>query len=522
MIRRLIGLIGLLAALLCPFQAASQYVTLVGNLQGANGLPSSNYTISFVPSQWFYIAGTGVVVNTTSYCGTSTDGSFVGVVNPLVATVNTPVYTGTLPAGNYYSVYTFYTSSGAQTLPSPETVAQLTSTGQLQIAPPTSGIPAGVVGMDVYIGTTSGGETYQGQTVGNTVYTQSVPLVTGAGLPTSNNTICKQVANDAGWPTGTGYVVGLTDPAGNTLPGYPMMWQLLGPNTTVNVSNGLPYYHGVVTYPVPILATPQNHAAQSISGPLSLTGYNLVNVGALSVGTGLPAWGVDVEGSGNNALINAKGGYLVNGDGGTSGNCLGSDGIAYDGPIACFSGDLYYQTFSLSTHAADAIAQEPYIVVGTGTGLTAASFPPIGTDVGRTVLQVNASNTILENDPYVVMTSLPAGGGANTCAIWDASGGITGLSTCSFAFTGTSGYQIEPSGLIFEFGLSFNAGTGDNPVTFPLPFPHAIFSITQMAQNAIMSGGRDPCYISAGPTTTGVTLSTGGSTNSCYWIAVGY
>jgi hypothetical protein len=54
-----------------------------------------------------------------------------------------------------------------------------------------------------------------------------------------------------------------------------MSWQLLGPNSTINLSNGLPYYHGVVTYPSPILASPFNHAVQSISGPLNLGNYGL-------------------------------------------------------------------------------------------------------------------------------------------------------------------------------------------------------------------------------------------------------
>jgi hypothetical protein len=48
------------------------------------------------------------------------------------------------------------------------------------------------------------------------------------------------VANDAGWPTGTGYTVALTDQAGNTYPGYPMQWQLLNPGSTYNLAQGLP------------------------------------------------------------------------------------------------------------------------------------------------------------------------------------------------------------------------------------------------------------------------------------------
>ena len=429
--RWLAGLIGLLAV-----AAHSQQVTLIGNLQGSNGLPSSNYSISFVPSQWFFVAGTGVVINTTSYCATSTDGSVVGQLNPLVASIVTPAFTGTLPAGNYYSFYTFYTAAGTQTLPSPETVANLSATGELSIAPPPGPLPAGVLGMKVYVGATSGSETLQGTTTGTSVYTQSIPLVTGANPPTSNNTVCQQVANDAGWPTGTGYTVSVADSSGNTLPGYPMTWQLLGPNTTINLSNGLPYYHGVVTFPVPILASPQNHAAQSISGPLSLTGYNLVNVGALGVGTGLPAWGVDVEGSGLFSRINAKGGYLVNGNGGTVGQCLISDGTAYNVPGTCVA-TAFYQTIINGTHDADKITQRAYLAVGASTGLLAFDVVGAGSQVSRSELELNVvgGSSTLISDPFAVVTA--AGGTNGQFACWDGTlGGLAGSSApCSVSGT---------------------------------------------------------------------------------------
>ena len=287
-ILRILTLAPLIAAGVCQ----SQYVQLAGTLQAANGLPAANYSIDFKINQFGFIAGSGVVINTDTYCGTDPLGSVVGITNPLQRTINTAAYTsGTLPAGNYFVEFAWYTSTGTVTQVSPESTAQLTATGQLDVAPPSNGVPAGAAGMVVAIGTSSGGERFQGLTTGANVYTQSVPLVLtvpgsptvltptsldiGSPLPIANTTICKQVANDAIWPVGTGYTVSLTDPSGNTLPGYPMMWQLLGPNTTINVSNGLPYYHGVVTFPSPILASPQNHATQSISGPLSLGSYAL-------------------------------------------------------------------------------------------------------------------------------------------------------------------------------------------------------------------------------------------------------
>lgn len=324
----------------------AQYATLIGTLQGSNGMPAQNYILSFQLSQFGFISGTGVVLNVGTYCATSTDGSVVGVPNPLQSPIVTTGFTGTLPPANYYVKIALYDAASNLTLVSPERVIALGSTGQLQVAAPISGLPAGASGMKVYISTTSNTETLQGTSVGSAAYIQSIPLVTGANPSTSNTTLCKQVANDAIWPSGTGYTVALTDTGGNTLPGYPMMWQLMGPNTTINLSTGLPYYHGTVYFPTPILASPLNHALQTISGPLGLSGYDLTNVGAIGVGTSLPAWPIDVE----NGLINTNAGYLVDGSGGTTGQCLGSDGTAFDTPVACLTAaNLFYQTVQTNT-----------------------------------------------------------------------------------------------------------------------------------------------------------------------------
>lgn len=214
-----------------------------------------------------------VVAPTTSECATSIDGSVVGVPNPLQPPQISPVFSGTLPSGNYFTVFAWYDAASHVTLVSPEVQTQLSATGQLQISPPSSGMPATAAGMEVFIGTTSGAETLQGTTTGSATFIQSTPLSSGTALPSTNTTLCQIIANDAGWPTGTGYQVSLTTPAGDTYPGYPMQWQLLGPGGTINVGNGLPRYNGVVTYPVPILASPYGHATQSITGGLNLGNY---------------------------------------------------------------------------------------------------------------------------------------------------------------------------------------------------------------------------------------------------------
>jgi hypothetical protein len=242
--------------------------------------------------------------------------------------------------GIYYVVLSYYDGVGNQTLASPELQVQLTGPGELIVAAPVS-FPAHAVGMTVFAGTVSGGETAQGTTVGTTqAFIQaSTPLTSGAAVPTSNNTPCSVAFNDTIIPY-SGYNVSLVSSGGNPYPGWPQAWQLNGGlNGTVNVSNGAPLWNGTVIYPMPILAQPLNHGPQSVSGLLNLTGYNLVNAGAVGVGTSTPAWPLDVE----NGYINTNLGYLVGGGAGSTGQCLVSNGTFF-GPGSCGTlPALYYQ-----------------------------------------------------------------------------------------------------------------------------------------------------------------------------------
>lgn len=406
---RFAGLIAglVLAGLPSGAQFVSPYVIVQGSLSTSSGLPAQNATLTFSPSQVFFVAGTSVVVS-EGQCGTDTNGSVVGVGNPLTGPRVTPQFTGTLTPGNYYVQFTWYDQFGNQTLPSPEVAVQLTSTGELQILPPVGTGPPQATGMNVYIGATSGSETLQGHTSTITAqFTQATALVTGAAVPNQNLTSCRVVANDAGFPTGTGYHVGLLDSSGNTLFSYPEMWQFYGPGSTYNLSQGIPYYHGQVTYPIPILTLPFNHNPQSISGSLSLSGYNLFNVASIGVGTALPAWGVDVEGTGLLGIINSVGGYLVNGITPTTGFCLGSDGIAYDTPIACSAS--FYQTIQFN---GTPVAQQPIINFLTPLTVVAAG--------GKTNVGVATTGSELQ----VVTAS--GSSSAGMVAVWDSFGGITG------------------------------------------------------------------------------------------------
>lgn len=323
-------------------------VTLTGNLRAANGLPASNTTINLTPTQTGFIAGCGVTVPVANACATSTDGSVVGLPNPLTATIVSTAGTGTLAPGVYYTTYAWYDAAGHVSLAAPETVTTLSGTGSLVVNAPASGVPAIAVGMYVYISTSSGTETRQGTTTGTSAYTQSSALTTGAALPASNNSLCQATANDAIWPVGTGYRVTQTDKNGNAIPGYPMLWQLLGAGTTINLSNGLPYYNGLVTYPVPILSIPLNHGAQSISGPLSLSGYSLTNAG----------W------------VDSVHGYLVNSTTPALGRCLASDGSYFNTAGTCI-------TLGGTLNNANC-------VVGAGAG-TSGSCILVGTDANHQV-----------------------------------------------------------------------------------------------------------------------------------------
>lgn len=407
----------------CQTCVSNSQVTLTGNLRGANGISSSNYVMTMAPSQQGYIAGCGVNIQTTFACGTSTDGSVVGVPNPLTATINTTSGSGSLPAGVYYSVYEFYDAAGDVTLPSPETRLTLSVTESLVVNPPTSGIPSNAVGMSVFIGTSSGGETLQGQTTGTASFVQSTTLTTGASPSTTNTTLCKITANDAVWPVGTGYNVSLVDSQGNPVPGYPMQWQLLGPGTTYNLSNGLPYYHGVVLYPVPILAQPANHGTQSISGSLNMGGYNLLNVGKVGIGTATPGWSLDVE----NGLGNFNGGFILGGVAPVGTECAGStDGIAIDTYFPCSSGAPFYQTvdqngtpltqryvlnFSPQFAATDSTSPAQTNVDLGLSGVTAGTYanPGITVDQYGRITAVTPGGTTLGSINAVVDDTCPGG-----------------------------------------------------------------------------------------------------------------
>ncbi len=302
-------------------------------MQGPSGLPIKNGTLNFGLQQAGLMVGTGSVVPTTASCYTSADGSVVGLPNPL-----------TLP--NVSITYGSGTMAARDLL---RRVHVLQQRGQSRRWPPRSSgsthrhrladyLAAGDVsrqrrrhdglcGHSERCGDGARQLDWQQRDIraerdaGDHARSQS---------RRANTSPCTIAFNDTIIPY-SGYNVSLISSSGNAYPGWPQAWQLNGGlSGTVNISNGAPLWNGTIIYPQPILSQPLNHGPQSISGLLNMTGYNLLNMGALGVGTSTPACPVDVE----NGYINTNLGYLVNGGAGTTGQCLVSNGTFF-GPGSC-------------------------------------------------------------------------------------------------------------------------------------------------------------------------------------------
>lgn len=451
-------------------QYVPPYVAVTGTVASANGMPAANYGITFTPTQVMFVGGTSLAVSAAD-CATDVNGGMIGLSNPLTPAIAAPLYTGTLAAGNYVVQITWYDTWGHQTLPSPAVNVQLTSPGAIVVSPPTSGTPPQALGMDVYIGPAGSAPTYQGQTTNPTAsFTQSAALTTGAALPIQNGTVCGVVANDAAWPI-AGYIMNMVDASGNTLPGFPKQVQFVGPGSAYNISNGLPLWNGATVYPVPVITVPYNHNAQSISGSLSLSGYNLFNVGRVGVGTAVPGWGVDAEGSGVGSEINAGGGFLVNGSGGTNGYCLGSNGTVYGVEIPCLtSATLYYQTVEA---AGVAQPQEPALNFA-GAGWTLTDTTGISTAVTLNLLGTG--------------TSIPAANAMGTvgdCVQWTVYGvGDAGFPclngsspTATDDYFKATGCAIDNSGNLNSCGGTITFTTGGNTTPSFAAMPDTVYEI---------------------------------------------
>ena len=131
-----------------------------------------------------------------------------------------------------------------------------------------------------------------------------------------------------------------------------------------------------------------------------------MNIGEIGVGTPLPAWGIDVEGSGLASEINTSGGYLANGLGGNLGQCLGSNGTAFIIPVNCGSTNYYQTVYANGT----SLPQEA--ALNFNQYFTATDVPGTNTTIGIV-------GTGSEGKLVTAASSGPTG----DCMQWDVFGG---------------------------------------------------------------------------------------------------
>ncbi len=137
-------------------------------------------------------------------------------------TVVAPTSGGTLaPSTTYFVEYTYKTASGETTV-SPEssvTTGPNSSTNSISISLGT--FPTGVTSANVYVGTASGAETFNGTTT-TTSYTITVPSAGGAAAaPTINTTVNTSGSSSTGVPTNLSFTLINNPGAYNSSTGSP-------------------------------------------------------------------------------------------------------------------------------------------------------------------------------------------------------------------------------------------------------------------------------------------------------------
>lgn len=155
------------------------------------------------------------------------------------------------------------------------------------------------------------------------------------------------------------------------------------------------------------------------------------------------------------AQLNAVTGIKINGNGGTSGQCLTSDGTAFDLPATCLtSASLYYQTVSIGGTAQ---IQRPTLNFNALFTATDTATP------AQTTIGLNTTGS----ESKIVTAA--AAGTSGYYACWDASGGI-GANAGSCGSSTTADVYFSITGC--NAGSPYNAaaacsGSGLLPLTAP-------------------------------------------------------
>lgn len=121
------------------------------------------------------------------------------------------------------------------------------------------------------------------------------------------------------------------------------------------------------------------------------------------------------------------------------------------------------------------------------------------------------------NSAYVPATAITAGACALPASVTFGADGRATACTPGPSFTGSSGYQVLPTGLILEWGETSNFDSGPTTVTFPLAFPHGCLMIPQLTGNRDVSATTRE-WNSGSCTTTGFQVGNDGSGQAHYFV----